>query len=171
MTAEQFFALPDPVGNFTPELHFGEVVQVERSRKGQYDLQSRIREILVKALNRKRWLIEIEMPYGLAIRYDVRAADVGVVLRKTWDATPDDGYLIGSPDLVVNIKSRSNHRKMEEDAVVHITHGASAVWLVKPERREIIVLTATSRTVHGATDLIKLPAPFSTEIALEEIFR
>jgi uncharacterized protein (DUF111 family) len=60
---------------------------------------------------------------------------------------------------------------MEEDAIVHITHGASAVWLVKPERREIIVVTATSRTVYGAGGRIPLPAPFSTEIAVDEIFR
>jgi hypothetical protein len=84
----------------------------------------------------------------------------------------DDGYLIGSSDLIVRITSRSNRdRKMEEDAVAHITHGASAVWLVKPERREIIVVTAVSRTVYGAGDRIPLAAPFSTEIALDEIFR
>ena len=63
MTAEQFFALPEPVGNFTRELHFGEVVEVELPRKGLYDLQSRIRDLLVKTLGRKRWLAEIEMPY------------------------------------------------------------------------------------------------------------
>jgi hypothetical protein len=60
---------------------------------------------------------------------------------------------------------------MEEDAVAHITHGASSVWLVKPERREIIVVAATSRTVYGVGDRIELPAPFSKEIALDEIFR
>jgi len=33
---------------------------------------------------------------------------------------------------------------MEEDAVLHITDGAAAVWLVKPERREIVGVTASS---------------------------
>lgn len=69
--------------------------------------------------------------------------------------------MIGSPDLVVQIKSRSNRdRKMEEDAIAHITHGASAVWLVNPERREIVVVTG---------DSIELPAPLSETITLDEI--
>ena len=33
MTTEQFFELPEPVGDFTYELHFGELVQVGRAKK------------------------------------------------------------------------------------------------------------------------------------------
>jgi len=171
MTVEEFFELPEPVGEFTYELHFGELVKVGRAKKGHYDLQSLICDILKRALGLKRWRIDIEMPYGLTPGYDARAADVGVALRKRWDAIPDDGYLIGSPDLVVQVKSRSNRdRKMEEDALVHITHGASAVLLVKPERREIIMVTASSRTVYGRGERIELPAPLSTAIAVNDIF-
>jgi Uma2 family endonuclease len=171
MTAEQFFELPDPVGDFTWELHFGELIKVGRPKKRHFDLQMRIRDLLAKALSKRRWLVEIEMPYGLSLGYDVRAADVGVALRRTWDAVPEDGYPIGSPDLVVQVKSRSNRdRKMEEDAVIHVTHGASAVWLVKPDRREIIVVTASSRTVYGPGDRIQLPSPLSVTIAFDEIF-
>jgi Uma2 family endonuclease len=83
MTAEQFFALPEPGGGFTYELHFGELVKAGRPKKKHFDLQSLIRDLLERALGSKRWRIEIEMPYGLAAGYDVRAADVGVVLRKT----------------------------------------------------------------------------------------
>jgi len=171
MTAEQFFALPEPTGDFTYELHFGELVEVGRAKKNHFDLQRLIRDILAKALDAKKWLIEIEMPYGLTPGYDVRAADVGVCARNTWDAVPGEGYLIGSPALVVQVKSRSNRdRKMEEDAVVHITHGASAVWLVKPARREIIVVTASSRTVYGQGQQMGLPHPFSMVIAVDEVF-
>jgi Uma2 family endonuclease len=171
ITCEQFFKLPEPGGNVTHELHFGELVKVRYSNKGQYDLQTLIRDILVRTLHQNRWIIGIEMPYGLTPGFDVRAADVGVTARKKWDAVSDDDYLIGSPDLVIQIKSRSNRDdKMEQDAVVHITHGASAVWLVKSERREIIVVTASSRTVYGPDEKIKLPAPLSATIALHEIF-
>jgi Uma2 family endonuclease len=171
MTAEQFFALPEPAGAFIYELHFGELVKVGRPKKKHFDLQSLVRDLLERVLGTKRWRIEIEMPYGLAAGYDVRAADVGVALRKTWDAVPEDGYLIGSPHLVVHIKSRSNRdRRMEEDAISHITHGASAVWLVKPERREIVVVTGSSRTVYGAGERIEMAGPFSTAIAVDEIF-
>lgn len=171
MTAEQFFALPEPTGDFTYELHFGELVEVGRAKKHHFDLQRLIRDILSKALDAKKWLIEIEMPYGLTPTYDVRAADVGVCARKAWDAVPEESYLIGSPKLVVQVKSRSNRdRKMEEDAIVHITHGASAVWLVKPARREIIVVTASSRTVYGQGQRIELPFRPSAMIAVNEVF-
>src|ERR1019366_10140797 len=124
MTSEQFFALPEPQGDFTYELHFGELVKVGRPKKKHFDLQSLIRDVLVKALGEQRWRIEIEMPYGLTAGFDVRAADVGVSRREVWDAVREDGYLIGSPDLVVQVKSRSNRdRKMEEEAVAHITPG------------------------------------------------
>ena len=33
MTTEQFFALPEPIGDFTYELHFGELVKVGRPKK------------------------------------------------------------------------------------------------------------------------------------------
>jgi Uma2 family endonuclease len=131
----------------------------------------RIRDILIRALGEKDWMGEIEMPYGLTPGYDARAADVGVTLRKTWDTVPEEGYLIGSPVLVVEIKSRSNRdRSMEQDAIAHITHGASAVWLVKPEQREIIVLTAASRRVYELAEQIELTAPLSGTIALGEVF-
>ena len=135
----------------------------------QYNLQITIRDLLRQKLGRERWLIEIEMPYGLAPDYDVRAADIGVTLRKRWNSVSDDGYLIGSPDIVIQVKSRSNRdRKMEEDAVLHITHGASAVWLVKPERREIVVFTASSREVyvHGQ----EIPLPGSASLEVSQIF-
>ena len=64
-------------------------------------------------------------------------------------------------------KTRSN---IEEDAIVHITHGAAAVLLVKPERREIIMVTASSRTVYGPGEQIELPAPLSSTIAVDDIF-
>jgi Uma2 family endonuclease len=170
MTAEQFFRLPEPTGNFTYELHFGELVKVGRPKKRHYDLQRRIREILLAKLKPARWVIDIEMPYGLSADYDVRAADIGATRRKVWDAVPEDAYLIGSPDLVVQVKSRSNRdRRMEADAVTHITHGAAAVLIVKPERREIVLVTAAARTVHGPGDRIGLPAPLSISQSADEL--
>ena len=53
------------------------------------------------------------MPYGLTAGYDVRVADVGVDFRKAWREIQEEGYLIGSPSLVVQVKSPFNHdRKM-----------------------------------------------------------
>ena len=171
MTCEQFFELPEPTGDFTYELHFGELVKVGRAKKKHFDLQSLICDILKRALGLVDWRIEIEMPYGLTAGYDARAADVGVALRSAWEAIPPDDYLIGSPTLVVQVKSRSNRdTKMDEDAILHITHGAAAVMIVKPERREIVVVTASSRTAYGPSQVIALPAPLSASLAVDDVF-
>lgn len=169
MTTEQFFDLPEPVGDFTYELHFGELVKVGRAKKPHYKLQRMIRDILIRHLGEARWTIDIEMPYGLIQTYDARAADVGVVAKPQFEN--DDDYIIGSPVLVVEVKGRSNRdRKMEWDAIDHITHGAAAVWLIKPERREIVMITSTARTVYGSGQQIELPAPLSAAIPVDEIF-
>jgi hypothetical protein len=139
---------------------------VGRPKIPHYNLQLLIPDLLRKKLSGRKWLIGMEMPYGLAPGYDVRAADVGVVLRKTWEACSKADYMIGSPDIVIQIKSRSNRdRKMEEDAVLHITHCASAVWLVKPEQREVVVITATSRQVYRPGQAIPLPGSAPLEVA------
>jgi Uma2 family endonuclease len=170
MTVEQFFELPEPVGDFTYELHFGEIIQVGRPKKRHFDLQSVIRDILAATLDRSAWRIEIEMPYGLTAGYDARAADVGVASRSRWSTIPEEGYLIGSPELVVQVKSRSDRDlKMEQDALTHITHGALSVWLVKPERREIVVITGGSRRGYAPGERIELPAPLGGSFAVSEL--
>ena len=59
---------------------------------------------------------------------------------------------------------------MEANAVVHITHGASAVLLIKPERREVVVVTAASRTAYRSGETIDLPAPLSISVSTDELF-
>ena len=83
-----------------------------------------------------------------------------------FDADPGADVLIGSPDIVVHVKSRE--RQVKEDAVLHITHGASAVWLVKPERREIVVVTASSRRVYEPGETIPLFG--SASVRVDDIF-
>jgi len=100
MTAREYFELPESTGGFVWELHFGDLVQVRIPTKRQYDLQMRIRDLLQRKLGRARWLIEIELPYGLVPDYDVRAADVGVVIRSRWDADPEADCISGLPKLL-----------------------------------------------------------------------
>lgn len=169
MTTEQFFALPDPVGDFVYELHFGVIVKVGRPNKNHYDLQEVIKEILSRLLERRHWKVGIEMPYGLTHGYDSRAADVAVCSQQRWAAVPGEKFLIGSPELVIQIKSPSNRdRQMERDALAHITHGATAVWIIKPERQEVVVITAEARRVYTGRD--ELDVLGQARIPVETIF-
>ena len=160
MTAREYFALPEPTGGFLWELHFGELVRKDLPTKRAWNLKQLIRDLLAKKLGRS-WVVGMELPYGLTLGNDVRAADVGVVPRKIWEAHPDADCLIGSPDIVVQLAE-------EQDVLLHIIHGASAVWLVKPERREVVAVTASSRQVCTAVQTIPLPG--SASIGVSDIF-
>jgi Uma2 family endonuclease len=148
MTTEQFFALPEPGGGVRQELHFGVIVHVDLPRKSRFDRSCAIRDSLFSRLDQRHWRIGTSMPYGLTRSYDSRAADVAVCSQARWQAVAGDDFLIGSPELVIQIKSPSNRdRQMEREALAHLTHGASAVWIVKPDQNEVVVLTAASRQV------------------------
>jgi hypothetical protein len=47
MTCEQLFELPEPTGDFTYELHFGELAEVGRAKKSHFNLQMLICDFLV----------------------------------------------------------------------------------------------------------------------------
>ena len=171
ITVEEYDEMADPIGDFNYELHFGKLVQVGKPKKGHYDLQDIVCEVLRRRLDRNVWKIGIELPYGLTPTYDARATDVGVVRRKLWDSLPEDGCLIGSPRWWSRSRAQSNRdRKMEQDAILHITHGACAVWIVKEKHRQVVQVTASSRTVYGPGETIPLPAPLSITIQVDEIF-
>lgn len=141
MTTEQFFAEPEPAANFQYELHFGVVVKVGLPPKWRFDRQRAIADLLAGLLAPSGWLVGMKMPYGLTADYDARAAEVGVCSRARWDTVSGEDFLIGSPDLVVQID-------LERDAIAHLTHGATAVWIVKPEQQEVVVVTAQERKAY-----------------------
>ncbi|MBL8213286.1 MAG: hypothetical protein JNK87_21390 [Bryobacterales bacterium] len=141
LTIDQFFADPEPSADYLYELHFGVAVKVGLPSRRQFDLQCNVRDALASLLNPGAWLVGSKLPYGLTANFDARAADVGVCSIARWDTVPGDEFLIGSPELVVQIG-------MERDALAHITHGATAVWIIKPERQEVVVITAEARKVY-----------------------
>jgi hypothetical protein len=160
MTAQEYFELEDPTGGFFWELHFGELVRKEFPNTSVYMLKLRIRDLLEGQLGQGTWLIGNDMPYGLVADIDVRGADIGVCQRESWDRESGDVY-IGSPAIVIQIG-------IEEDVSDHIRHGASAVWLVKPERQEVIVITASARQVYVPGQAIPLPG--TVTLAVNDIF-
>ena len=134
-------------------------------------MQRRIRELLRACLDEQKWMIDIEVPYGLTSGYDARAAGVAVKSREGWDAVPEDGMLIGSPELVIQVKSPSNRdAQMEREAIDHLTHGALAVWLVRPEQQQVTVLTASGKRTLGRGELLTADGLPALCISIDGIF-
>ena len=61
----------------------------------------------------------------------------------------EDGWLVGSPELIVEVNSRSN-RRLNQKADLYLKHGAEQVWTVYPKRRTLLV--ATPDDLHEARE-------------------
>ncbi|HEX3681919.1 MAG TPA: Uma2 family endonuclease [Bryobacteraceae bacterium] len=66
--------------------------------------------------------------------------DLAVIRTDRWRSVGEDDYLIGSPELVVEVFSPSNRKAlMAQKAALYLEHGAEAVWVVYPKTRTVIV--------------------------------
>ena len=106
LTVEEFLKLPEPQEGHL-ELHHGEVVIMPPPKKGHQKLQDRI-QILLKGLAGEKAVVRMEMAFRPTPEHEVWQADVGCVSLERDDATGDDEYLMGSPELVVEVLSPSN---------------------------------------------------------------
>src|SRR4051812_21154136 len=106
ITVAQFRELPEG-GEFTYELHHGEVVAVTRPRARHFALQHRLTHLLDPKVA-KFGVVGMEFPYRPLAEFDLRAADVAAVSHERWAAIDPDDNLRGAPELVIEVKSPSN---------------------------------------------------------------
>ena len=75
-------------------------------------------------------------------------ADVVWLSRMAWDSVPDDGYLLGVPDLVVEVWSPANRKgKMEERRDLCLRNGAREFWVAYIDTRKVEVSTPDGGTI------------------------
>lgn len=75
MTVEEFRELPEPVGDYDYELHFGKLVAVTRPKLKHYVLQSRLRDLL-RPVAPPGSFVDTELAFRAVPEYDLRVADV-----------------------------------------------------------------------------------------------
>jgi Uma2 family endonuclease len=168
MTFEEFAELPDPQG-FRYELHHGELVEVPPPKYPHARVQWQIRRRFEKAAG-PNGIVHDEVPYRALAEGEYRQADVAYMPMERWDRIQD--YLLGAPDLVVEVLSPSNSAsEVRETRKLCLANGSKEFWVVDPKQREVEVSTPDGHSViYGAGRLIPLFfAPGST-IAVDEIF-
>lgn len=102
--------------------------------------------------------------------YEVWAAEVGVVQIERANAVPDDEYLDGAPDLVVEVVSPSNTAdELEEKRLICLANGRLSFWVVYPERKSIKVSTGNESRDYQLADSI-ICEPLQLEMAVHEVF-
>src|SRR5689334_6551553 len=105
VTVEEYLKLRDPKeGHY--ELHHGEVVLVPPPKWEHEEIQDRT-QVLLKRLIGARGRVRMEMSFQPTPEHEMWRADVGFVRNERAAAVNPDGYLMGAPDLVIEVLSPS----------------------------------------------------------------
>jgi len=170
ITVAQFRELPEG-GEFTYELHSGEVVAVTRPRARHSELQHRIFELLKPELA-SFGVIRIEFAFRPLAEFDLRAADVAAISRERWRAIDPDDNLRGAPDLVIEVKSPSNtRRQLQELVTLCLGSGSIECWIVDPDQKTVTVMRSEGAAiVHSPGGAIPLSSFGCGELPVDQIF-
>jgi Uma2 family endonuclease len=168
-TAEEYERVPDPPGG-RYELHHGELVFMTYPLRQHKDLQRRLRKMLEPIAERRGFLVDTEYPYRPLPESEVWAADVACIAQSRNDGTQK--WLMGSPELVIEVKSPSNTRDELSDKAMTTLAGDDAVefWIVDPKSASVAVYSKSSGVhVYRAPQAVPLPV-FEDRLPLEAIF-
>jgi Uma2 family endonuclease len=151
MTAEELLRLPTGMGE-RYELVSGElkIMSPAGSRHGDIVLEIGMRLRAHVRANRLGATFGAETGFVLSRNPDtVRAPDVAFVVAARVPAGGlPDGYFPGTPDLAVEVVSRSEaaadiQRKVSE----YFAAGARLVWIVYPDMRQVVVFRSARESV------------------------
>lgn len=157
-TVEEYEQIPDPPGGHF-ELHHGELVFVTYPVRQHKALQRYVRKMLEPLAEPQGYIVETEYPYRPLPENEVWGADV-VCLRKSRDDTVEK-WLIGSPELVIEVKSPSNTKRKLSDRAMTTLAGEGAVefWVIDPK-------TSSATVYSKATGIHAYRAPASVPLAM-----
>jgi Uma2 family endonuclease len=87
--------------------------------------------------------IEKEVSFRSLPEGEYRIADVAFISAARWDSADPEGYLMGAPDLVVEVLSQANTAtEMMDKERLCLSNGSKQFWLVDMKQRLVKVTTA-----------------------------
>ena len=144
MTFAEFWDLPDPPGD-RYELHHGELVIVAYPKFPHVRAQWQLRRLLESAAG-DAGRVDKEFPYRPLPEHEAWQADVAYISKARWDAI--DEYLLGAPDLVIEVLSPSNTaNELIEKRKLCLENGSREFWVVNTKHRLVEVWTPDGHTV------------------------
>jgi len=169
MTVDEYCRLPERE-DVIRELHWGHVVDLIRPEMKHTRLQYRLVELL-RPLAAGRGRVAAEVPFRALAEYDVRGADVAFVSQARWNATGEDDYLRGSPELVIEVLSPSNTKaEMREKAALYLSTGCVEFWVVDPKLRSVSITRRDGQNVSFGSGAQVHLSLLGADIAVDEIF-
>jgi Uma2 family endonuclease len=163
ITVEEYERIPAPPGGWY-ELHHGELVFVTVPVRRHKDIQRRLRDLLKPECDSRGYLVDSEYPYRPLPENEVWGADVAAVRIERHEAV--DKWLLGSPELVIEVKSPSNSKdEMHNKAMTTLAgQGSVEFWIVDPETKIVTVYSKIEGTrIYGGSQML---FPYITGIAV-----
>src|ERR1035441_4395492 len=141
VTVQEFSQLPDHPSGRHHELRHGQVILMSAPPRYYADLQDNTFDGL-KSRCGTLYRIRTEMACRPLPEYEVWAPDIGLTTKERWNATRNDDWLAGSPELAIEVLSPSNtKREMEDRRATLFAGGCRHFWTVDARSRSVTVST------------------------------
>ena len=145
MTFAEFEKLPGDGRRY--ELRQGELVEMPPPKHGHKLIERRLRR-LIENTGGQSGVVETEVGFRIVEEDSYYIGDVVYTGTERWDQIPADGYMVDSPELVIEVVSPSNtEREMRDKRQACLTHGAREFWIVDPKHREVEVATPDGHAI------------------------
>jgi Uma2 family endonuclease len=170
MSFEEFEQLPDSDW-MRQELHHGELIEVPPPVQGHKIIERRLRRLLEGA-GGSSGVVETEVGFRPCLSNEYWIADVAFVFSKRWADIPRDGYMVGAPELVIEVLSPSNTmKKMGDRRKICLENGCIEFWVVDSKSGKVEVSTSDGRfTTYKSGQSIPLFFAEGSSIAVDAIF-
>ena len=169
VTVEEFSRLQPPLAGHY-ELHHGEIVHITAPQWGHQRIQDRLVALLRSTAGDRAYVTK-EMSFRPAPEYEVWEADVGLTLAERANEVGDDEYLMGAPDLAVEVLSPSNTvDEIAEKMSICMENGCASFWVVDPKRKRVSVTAGDVTKHYGVSASITCPL-LEADVPVEEIFK
>jgi Uma2 family endonuclease len=142
LTLDEYMNLPDEDehGDVRHELDEGELITSRPRKHGHTVVRHKVYEKLGKSTR-----LQIFLAAGYLLAPDpskatVRQPDVSVVSKERLDKTDEESWVLGAPELAVEVVSPSDRPgSMERKVKQYLGAGAIAVWVLYPDLRHLHV--------------------------------
>jgi len=172
ITIEQYLAFKSPAG-FRDELIEGEIILSPDPKALHNEVAHQLCRLLERKLKGSKFVARQRTNMRMPQDHSMPSPDVFVIDKARWlAAITEDGYPLQSPQLAVEVISRSNTRKnVTRKAALYLKNGALAVWIIYPRKQIVHILTSSSATILKLDDSLPLPPPLPNSLLpVKDIF-
>ena len=144
LTVEEYLRLEPREDGLRDELIEGEIVLSPSAKPLHAKIVANLFDIL-KTLAGQGFARASDFGCRLG-EHSLPGPDLAAIRSERWNNIAEDDYLVGSPELVIEIFSPSNRKAlMAQKAALYLRYGAEAVWVIYPQLRTVTVHNADSQ--------------------------